>query len=241
MAGTQFIGKEPMIAAYAKVCNGDELPWALFQGKKKRQGGEGEDSLNEWLDIFAPAGSTASYTLCVYPEGTDTDNVSINTECIACWDFKLSEYRGGEGGAVGGLQRRLEDKVAGMVIERLDKLEKKLDEDRDDEPDTIGKAINNGIMKLLENPDSLAGLIGQVVGFLRGGGTVAPAPAAAIGAFNPAAQPQSEEELYNRLSKVLDRLQVDNPALIEQLEKLADIKEKKPDTFKFLISNLNAL
>lgn len=233
MAGTQFIGKEPMLAAYCRV--GDDLPWALFQGKKRRQAGTGASELEQWLDIFAPAGSTAAYTLCVYDEDTDPDTVTASTDCLACWDFKLSEYRG-EGSSMGSMQRRLEDKIAGMVIERLDKLEKKIDDDRDEETDTIGSAINRGIMKLLENPDSLGGLIGTIVGLLRG--AVAPAaPDAAIGAT----QPQDETEMYNRFTKVLDRLHQENPGLLEQLEKLADIKEKKPDTFKFLISNLNAV
>lgn len=224
-----------MLAAYSKV--GDDLPWALFQGKKRRQAGTGVDELNEWLDIFCPAGSTASYTLCVYPEDTDTDSITAGTDCLACWDFKLNEYRGAEG-AVGGLQKRLEDKVAGMVIERLDKLEKKLDDDKDTEEPEFD--LNKILMGWLQNPEQLGMVIGMVKNFFSRGGAMAMAPGA-VGAVTPQGGAQTEEELYNRLSKVLDRLQVDNPGLIDQLEKLADIKEKKPDTFKFLISNLNGI
>lgn len=233
MAGTQFIGKEPMIAAYSRI--GDDLPWVLFQGKKKRQGGIGVEELEEWLDVFAPAGSTASYTLCVYEEGTDTNRISISSDCLACWDFKLNEYRGGEG-AVTGLQKRLEDRIGSMMMERLDKLEEKLDGDkREDE----GFDLNKVFMGWLSNPEQLDMVIGAVKKlFSKASGVVAPA---AIGALDPVPSGQSETELYERLGRAIERLQLENPGLINQLEKLADIKEKKPDTFKFLISNLNAL
>lgn len=237
MAGTQFIGKGPMLAAYSEV--GDELPWALFQGKKPRQTGEGSADLEKWLDIFSPAGSTAVYTLCVYPEDVDPGSITASTQCLVCWDFKLNEYRGGEG-AVSGIQKKIEDKVAGMVMERLDKIEKKMDDGADD-PDEGGFDLNKVIMGWLQNPEQLVPVIGAIKSLWnRGAGAAVMAPAV-IGAVAPQAEQKNEEDIYNRLSKVLDRLQVDNPKLLDQLEKLADIKEKKPDTFKFLISNLNGL
>ncbi len=227
------------MVAYGKVGEG-ELPWALFQGKKLRKAGEGSDELSEWLDIFSPAGSTASYTLCVYHEDTAPESITPSTPSVACWDFKLNEYSGGAGGsgAVGGLQKRLEDHVAGIMKERLEKLEKKMEDDEEDEP---GFDLNKVIMGWLQNPEQLVPVIGMIRNiFARGSAAAAVAPAA-IGAFNPPAQPQSEEEQYQRLAAVLERLQVDNPDIVKQLEKLADIKEKKPDTFKFLISNLNGI
>lgn len=220
----QFIGKERILDAYNEY--GAET-WALFQGRKKVVAGDGAANLAHWLDMFSPAGSTATYTLRVYNDIEDPEHIGPSTDYSACWDFKLTDsYNGSMGGF-------------GQLAQRLDAIEKKLS---DEGPGEDGFDLNGIVTGWLKNPEQLGMVIGAVKQLL--GHPPAPMPAmAAVGALDPQPgkenQPMNPEETYQRLSKVLDRLEKQDPQILEHLEKLATIAETKPKTFQFLISSLN--
>jgi hypothetical protein len=231
MAGTQFIGKDAILGVYNDEYAG--YPWALFQGKKKRAEGDSAAELEKWIDRFSPAGSTATYTLVVYDENGNDE--------VANWDFKINTYNGGNngsGGAIGKLQQMFETDF----LNRLHAVEKKMNEQPDDEE---GFDLNKIIMDYLENPHKLA----QVGGFLKSifGGAQAPAAApAAIGSVPPSPQAggfvqNGNDEEVQRLAVAINRLHAQYPNLVPCLEKLADIAEKDPLTWGMIKSKLDAL
>lgn len=239
-AGTQFIGKEAILAVYSEEY-GDQYPWALFQSKKRRAAGIGADELSRWVDRFAPAGSSATYTLCVYDEDVDPEKVGAGTDALACWDFKITAYQGnggGSGGAMGKLQQMMESDF----MARIKAVEDKMNEEPDDKD---GIDINKIIMDYLENPHKIGAVIGAVKSFFGGAMGGATAVPQAIGGIPGAAQQTAaagnQEEQLQRLCNAIDRLQVKYPNLVPCLEKLADIAENDPITWALIKSKLDAL
>lgn len=239
MAGTQFIGKEPILAVYRDEF--DEHPWVLWQGRKKRAAGQDAAELENWIDRFAPAGSTATYTLNVYPEGMNPEEVNYNTDELASWDFKINAYqteRGTAGGAIGRVQQLIE----GEIVKKMEKMEELLREEREERESVID--INKIIMDYLENPHKLAAIGGFLKSILGGGQAVGASAPAAIGSVPPTTPPGSggiSESDMQRLAAALDRLHAKYPNLVTALEKLADLADNDPLTWSVIKSKLDAL
>lgn len=230
MVGVQLIGRESVLRAFNEVDGGS---WAILQSKQFIVSGEGDDKLAAWLDAFFPSGSTATYTLRVYDADSPPDSITAGTGFVASFNFKLQDVY--EGAGVSG--------YGGKLSARLDALEKRISGE-DDEGDEDDLDITSVIMGWLKNPHQLQQAVGAFKMLLGGMGTpgaVVPAAQGVSGFGSPAgggAAP-SQEETMQRLSVVLDKLEKHDPRLLFHLEKLAELAERKPDTFKFLISNLD--
>lgn len=232
MVGVQLIGKDSVIAAYNDL---DVDTWAILQGKQLIVSGEGGESLGAWLERFAQCGTAAIYTLRCYDTESAPDSLTAGTNYIASFNFKFTDIY--QPSAIGGYNNQL--------IGRIEELEKKLaaaKEEESDEPDILG-----AVMGWLQDPHKLQQAVGAFKMLTGGAGAVAPMPppAQAVAGFDtsPRAQRSFEEEEQKvaRLAAALDRLEKKDPHIVEHLEKLADIADKKPDTFKFLIGNLGSL
>lgn len=223
MAGTQFIGKERIIEAFND--QGAEV-WALFQGRTKRVAASGADQLEKWLDMLFPAGSSAAYQLRIYRDDQEPDEIGPSTDYICAWDFKLHDAYNPMGGGGGHI---------GKVLERLDKLEKKIDEGGGSDDDFD---LNKIVMGWLKDPEQLSTIAG-IVRMFTGRGAPAEMPAA-MGSVEPGAGMGDEEQKLQRLGNALNALEKADPDIVSHLEKLADIAQKKPKTFDMLIGNLDA-
>lgn len=224
MIGVQLIGKESVISAYSDVgCD----TWAILQGKQFVISGDNEGDLGTWLGRFTQGGSTATYTLRCYDTDSAPDSLTAGTNFVASFNFKLIDMYAGAG--IAGHNTKL--------VGRIEELEKKLkDADGEEEPD-----IMSAIMGWLNDPQKLQMAVGafkMLFGSNAGGTLPMPAPQGVAGFSGT---PKNQEEALQRLAAVIDRLEKKDPQIVEHLEKLADIAERKPDTFKFLISNLNGL
>lgn len=229
MVGVQLIGKDSVIAAYNDV---DVDTWAILQGKQLIVSGEGEGNLSVWLDRFGAGGSAAIYTLRCYDTESLPDSLTAGTNFVAAFNFKFTEIYQPAG--MGGYNSQL--------IGRIDELEKKLAAKQESEEE--GPDFLSAVMGWFEDPHKLQQAVGafkMLMGNAANAMAAAPAPQGLAG-FDGARQKfESEEQKIQRLSIALDRLEKKDPDIVEHLEKLADIAEKKPDTFKFLISNLSSI
>jgi hypothetical protein len=250
MAGAQFIGKNSVIAAYNRRDGGT---WSLTQGKKVCATGENADDLAEWIDIFSAAQSRAPYTLNLYGDAEVSD-ISATRRPIASWDVMINEpgavlsapAAGGAVGAAGRIQKHIDEKIA----EKFDVILEKLDE-----PDeTDGIDIIEIIKDYAANPHKLGHVVGAIRNLLGMNNAMPGQPAAisGLGSLGTVQQgysgpdattdaSQSDEQKYNRLAAVLDRLEAKDPKIVEHLEKLANLAEKDPFTFEMILQRLNAL
>ena len=246
MAAVQFFGVKPVVDAYDK--RGIEC-WAIFQGRELITAGDDSTSLREYLDMLAPGGSAAVYTLRFY-RGAQADDIMPKTEYDSCFNFKLSQ--GGEGSvgvvryAGGGGADPIMQKLHGMVAEEVGKvLEKRFSGEPEKEKK---KTIGDFLMGLLEDPEELIGVIGAVKAlFSPGGASALPmvlngttAPTRRAGT-NPELPTMTQEEKMQRLFNAFTTLEQRDPDALVHLEKLAILAESKPGLFKTLISTLNDL
>lgn len=229
MIGVQLIGIKEVIDRYARI---QAASWALFQGRQFIVSGNGAEELEEWLNDFNKTGSTATYTIRMYDSEEPPTAAGANSDYLASVNFKLHDLYEGHG--IAGHNNKL--------MERLDKIEKKMsepDDEDDDEPETIIDIM----MGWLEQPEKL----GQVIGAIKqlwqtapAGVGAMPAPAQAIGSLTPGVN-QSQGERLERLSRALDTLERKDPQLVEHLEKLAKLATDSPLTFSAILDKLNGL
>jgi len=222
----QFFGRESVVDAYT---NRGIQTWGIFEKKNFITAGEGAHSLTEFLKKLEPGGSMATYTLKVYKNCEDLDEITDKTECNGSFNFKLMHSLGGVGVSDSSRLAALEAKING------------LDDDDDDEPEGLGEIV----MGWLKEPQKLVPVIGALKELFHGNPGPAVAQMATIGNVEQGAPPYKaktpEMDPLERVAAALDRLEKQDKDIITHLEKLADIAEKKPETFKFLISNLDAL
>lgn len=219
MPGVQIIGKEAIIDTF-NDCKAETF--ALFQGQNLIIAGTGADELALWIDRFCPPGISGSFTLRLY----DCDSASVR---------KGSDYTGSfncrimDGYSMGGF--------SSVHTKRIEALEKKVNGEGEGED-----KLTDALMGWLEEPEKLVQVIGAVRGLLGMGAPLQPEQAA-IGAvtpkiISPGELTQTEEQRYRKLCLALDRLEKKDPRIVEHLEQLAGIAEKKPDTFNMMIGML---
>jgi hypothetical protein len=250
MAGAQFIGKHSVIAAYNRRDGGT---WSLTQGKKVCATGVDANDLTEWIDIFAAAQSRAPYTLNLYGD-IEPEEITATRRPLASWDVMINEpgtvaagpVVSGAVGAAGRIQKHIDEKIA----EKFDVILEKLDDP--EEPEN-GIDIIEIIKDYAANPHKLGHVVGAIRNLLgmNNGMPAQPAVIGGVGARSgsqsfdtmpgAAEASQSDEQKYNRLAAVLDRLEAKDPKIIQHLEKLADIAERDAFTFGMILQRLDAL
>lgn len=227
MASVQFIGR----AALLKGVKDRVETWGLFQSKQFLVSGEGTDELDEFLEKLEPGGSVAVYTLKMY-SSAKVEEIDEKTPCQGSINFKLTDPQGGGTGSTNDRLARIEGILAGEY------------EDEDDEDDPAEESLASIILGYLKDPQKIATIIGAINDLKRG---QVPAIPGAVGTVqdrreSPAysqGPPESDEAKIHRLSSVLDRLEKADPRILDHLEKLADLAEKKPDFFKMLLMQLD--
>jgi hypothetical protein len=223
MASVQFIGR----AALLKGMKDKLDTWGLFQSKQFLVAGDGSEELDEFLQKLEPGGSVAVYTLKLYT-AAKAEDIDEKTPSQGSINFKLTDPATG----------------TGSLAERLDRIEGMLagDFDGDEEPDENEESLAGIILGYLKDPQKIATIIGAFNDLKRGSVPAAMIPGA-VGAFDDKPKGDAPPDWQNqveRLSKVLDRLQQADPGILEHLEKLADLAERKPDFFKMLLKQLDS-
>lgn len=220
----QLIGRASIMAVYNK-CGYDVF--AFFQGKTPIISGCGADELEFWISQFEPAGSQATYDLRLY-DGITISDLREDWNCAYTCSFgvKICDPYGGQG-MIGGINN--------AMLKRLEALEK--NNLATDDSDKIGDAL----MGWLEDPGKLMQVVGAVKGLFGMGGVQAPATMGAIAPVQAADNNLSpdDEKKYERLSTALADLERADPKILEGLEKLAMIANKKPAQYKMLRTMLD--
>lgn len=223
MAAIQFFGRSNVLSAYTH--RGIEV-WAIFNGKNLITSGQTVDELDNFLGLLEPGGSAAPYILKVYRD-QDADDITDKTECNGSFTFKLTDP-GYNATRLGGIDPGINER-----FERLEKMIAGVDDDKE-EDDENKEDIMSIIMGYLKEPQKLALVINAVRGFASN--AIAPVPAA-VGSVTPGAN--NTEENLQRIAAALDKLERADPEIVKHLEALADIAEKKPPTFKMLLTMLD--
>lgn len=266
MAGIQFFGKKSVIEAYN--LQGIDC-WAVFEGKDLNDAGCDEERLEKFLTQLEPDGSTATYMLKLYRNCEDPDEITPKTEYSRCFKFKLNQRAGEVGGAItryGGTDP-ITAKIQGVIMGEVGAaLDKRLGRGGDDQPP---ESFQDAIIGLVKQPDKLMGVLNGLRGLFAppdmlgqtavpyGGVTGTFAPPRRTGAPTPPASPtvsapeaappkpvaQDGEAMtdadLDRLGAALDRLGKVDKDIVSHIEKLADLAEKKPDTYKMGITMLS--
>lgn len=211
----QFIGRDNVVTAYES--RGIDV-WGLFDGKNMITCGDTADELRDFLMKMERSHTEAIYTLKVYSKVEDADEVDSRTPDSGAVNFKLSHSNYSVSGT-GGVNAQLDA--------RLKAIEDKLNGE-DDDDDEKPKGLEGMLMGLLEKPEELI----QVIGMVKSIFTKTPPVGAAVAGIPP-------NPANDRLEQVINRLSRHDEHIILHLEKLADLAERKPSTFKFLIDQLD--
>jgi hypothetical protein len=226
------------VAAWAIVC-GREMPFT-YEAKDIEQGSA---MLEECMKMLMPEGS-GDYVLRVYKKVPPGGIVS-NTPYSNSFRFRLltnEEYDARHGGAA----------QMGMIMARMDALEKRLfgDSDGDDEPEDT--SLMGRISGMLSTPQVQQAIMSRVFGFIdRWTSPSRAAAVAGMGAADPGAEAaagneqhyeQTSADLYNALDAeeraLFDQachvLLKGDPQLGTNLTKLAHILETDPAKYKML-------
>jgi hypothetical protein len=219
MAAVQFFGKESVLNAY----NHRKIEtWGLFQGKSFITSGGSVEELSTFLAMLEPGGSTAPYTLKVYRDIDDPEEVTEKSEANGSFSFKLTDP--------GYSSRGVGAAVPNELMQRMDKLEQLISGTEEEEEE---ESIQDIIMGYLKDPNKLSFAISAIKGLVTG--VMSPQPVGAVGAVT---SPGSQEEKLERLSIALDTLESKDAKIVEHLEALAKIAQEKPGTFDMLLKML---
>lgn len=233
-----IIGPENVCDWYNKMARDDTPYYSVWSGKTLRFSYDGDDKsageelllLN--LDMVRELKSSQVLTLKLHNDlfkGTINDkthyNASIDFRCVPAEDdalaFSALSYSSAHG-EIGRLKDEIKD---------------------------LKNASQSGIMgylgPMLENPDVQNMIAGTVIGFLGkllpgimpGSAPMMASPAAPQGAAMGSIGDPTEDEAA-KLNRDLERLGAQDPDIIEDLGKLADLAEKKPDIFKMVLAQL---
>ncbi len=247
MAAVQFYGKEAVLTAFDN--RGIET-WALFSGKNMNFAGIGSDMLSQVLDNLV--GSSALYTLAVYNNEPEVNNITNRTENNGAFTFKLDrEERSVNGGFIRAgsgsdpVAAEINAMVSGMVRDTLRKKLNGIAENDESHEDSWSDIIKRTVS---EKPEVVIGVIGAIKSLLYGAGGGMPA---SIGALFPKLpvdasvegvdkEPPGDNDPSERLISVLNRLEACDRDILTHLEQLADIAETNPAMYGMAINMLKA-
>lgn len=222
--GVQFKGIEAAVKAF-EFKHIDT--WAFFQGEGAKKElfhkGEGSDELREFLTMLKKGGARGKYKLCVYQD-LEPAEVKAVTPHDGCFYFSLhtdEDYYG-----------------SNDVLTRIHSLEEKVngtDQDDDDDDDDNPLGI---VGRILEH-DAIAPFAPQLISKLIDGIFSPKTPA--IMAHQQYEQAGAVNGIPRTVESAVDRLRQKDPKLADHLHKLADIAEKNPGQFQFLLSTLEKM
>lgn len=246
----QFFGRDKVIEAYDYA--GIET-WSIFQEKQFITAGAGAEQLSEFLQMLEPSGSAAAYTLKVYRGLDDPEKVTDKTECHGSFNFRLTEKPVQmQGGTMSGPVRSMgvadavSAKIAAIVTAEVNEaIDKKFNGGADEDKE---ETISDIVIGYLKEPERLLPVLGALRGlFAPVAGAGLPAaiagvqPAEIKRAGSVGAMPAvSQDEQQTRLINVLNRLEEKDTKILQHLEALADLAEKKPALFNMLLMQLDS-
>lgn len=221
----QFIGKDAVMQAFS---NRDVEAWSIFLYKQFIHKGVGAGDLHAFLSMIE-GGSNAIYTLKVYEDIEDAKKIKEKTEADGSYNFRLD----GEGMSVGAFQQSklLFDKQAS---DRLKLIEDKLNEEPEEEEETIGSIVSN----IIRDPVKTMQWV-EIIKYIFSPGTATAnaEPFKQIAQMGNTVPPTNDDKL-DRIEAALDTLGRNDAKICEHLEKLAQISVKNPSKFKMLLSAL---
>jgi hypothetical protein len=238
----QFKGIKALLDGYI---NTKAPTWSIWVTGERRSDkermitkGAGADILEKFLDVFMEGSGNTIYVLRIYEEITDSIRIKENTPAdgsfnfILCDDVAIEQISNPVYAATNQRNR---------LFERLGAIEQKLSLlEMPQGPEEKEETMEDILMDYLKNPHKIQGLINTGKSLL--GIAISPQEAA-IGSItdstNNIHQPTQEE--IQRLQTAINILEVDNPKLVEQLEKLAKIKQTDPDQWNFLKNMINKM
>ena len=228
LPSVQFYGANNVIEA---ATNRDCPNWAIFQGKQflfKYEGGdmaEGIELLEKILNSMRQ--STAIYTICFYEEA---EKIKANTPYDGSFNFRLVTEQEREE------RHNQYSGTRNLILEKLESIEQRLqtveaDEDEDDSNEMGG--IGGMLMGLIQEPEKLATLISIGKNLLGMGNTQQ--QAARVAGIDVTSL--EGERIHN----AVEILKKNDPKIAEHLTKLANMSEKDPATFNYLLKMLDNL
>jgi len=227
----QLRGKEPVLKAY--TARGVDF-WAIFCKKDLIVKGQGEQDLEQFLDMLESNESGAQYKLKVYEDVTDLKQIKEKTEADGSITFVLKERTD-----TGNHREYYRTKE---LSERIGTIEELLlaDKEEEEKPQTLTGFLN-GIIKSPQD----------IVTLLNAGRTLlgmSPMPnippqinsqfSNSIGGIDHTQPMQTTDEENQRIAAALDKLAVNDPKLVEHLEKLANMP---PQKLQILLSMLDTM
>jgi len=247
----QCRGKEKVLELYD---NRKAEAWSIWQGSQFLFRGIGGDSLDAMLEAIS-SGGNAIYTLKVYDDIKDEKNIKAKTAEDGSFNFRLHP----EGVPTPEGQMYLERKS--YMQEQIDALKKQNElllekftaaETEDEDDEEKDNSINGIIGSIIENPEKakpFIDLFHQIKGLFAGPGPQYPQQRqiASVGnVMQYTQQPQAmetkqsevkqsdiftNEESMTRLYNAVEKIAKVDPDVLDHLEKLADMAEKKPNKF----------
>lgn len=228
LPSVQFYGAETVLKAAE---NRDCPKWAIFQAKQflfKYEADDQEGSLQMLGEVLKNLRhSSAVYTICFYE---DVDKIKANTPHDGSFNFRMitEEEKEMRNEAFRGGNRAIMEKLE-AIEQRLQTVE--ADDDEDDEEEEMG-GIGGLLMGLIKEPEKLGQLIHIGKSLLGMTYTQQPGKVAGIEVTGIEA-----ETLHN----AIETLKKNDPKISEHLSKLAQISEKDPATFKYLVGMLDKM
>lgn len=245
----QFVGKDDLLKAYNN--RGIDV-WALCQGKEIICTGAGADELTEFVTMLEKQPGNAGYSLRLYSEVENPDRITNKTEWNNSFKFMLDApagqvgafNRAGQMGTTDIIAKKISDRIGAVVDKELDKMFSGNSEEKEEKEG----GLMGFIQPYIDTPDKLIATIGAIKNmFAPAGAQVSPVTMAAIGNVQPQRAGTADAgalvdtlspEMLERLGAALDRLGRCDKDIVVHLEQLADIAEKKPDTYKMAINFL---
>lgn len=239
MAGSvQFRSLDAVLTAYE---NRNCAAWAICQGSQfmfKYEGSdaaEGAAQLQTILEAIAE-GSNAVYTLKVYEDMPKGQKIKSNTPHDGSFNFRLNE----ESQIITNGQylrmnntKELENKIAALEA-RLQEQEEEDDEPEEDETQKMLGKIGN----LMSNP-----VVQQLASMIFGPNKLPQMPTALAGIPSPGSIATNSDTAAEdaRINAAVATLKTKDTNLADHLQKLADIAEKQPQNFAFLLNTLDSM
>lgn len=241
MPSIQFRNKESLLDYYNSL---NIETWAIFHEQTKCfSRGKGSDNLDAALQILESGASNSIYTLRMY-DGKKPEAITAKLEPTYSTNFRLNgenmtepESRNGvtrsqqyHNTSIGRVHQMLEDKIAKKMMDVMEG-----NDDKEPPADRLGI-----IGEILDHP-----VIGSIVEKLAVNwlnGQVSSLPAGTI----PMTQAEPMRAVGNiatdkELVAAIETLKKIDPKLTLHLQKLAQLAENDPATFKMLIGTLEKM
>lgn len=208
----QFREPEEVLSAFI---NRKVEAFTIFCGRQFLFKGWGADELQNYLEVLSGADSNATYTLRVYEDiasAKDMKKVKSGTEDDGSFNFKFNEEIQGVYGRIRGIVgNNSTPSDINKVLDRLDKLEKTMNEPEEEEKTQIEKILDHPLTK------QFAPLL---LGMLSGAKPALPAISGI---------PVTSDK------EVINELQQHDPDLYRHLDKLLQVAKSDPASFQNLV------